>query len=127
MRRQFTLDYWLDDGWYVGRLREVPGVFSQGESLDELERNIRDAFRLVIEDAQEPAHEEALAQLKSRVRQQRKLSKSEIRANLNASLTENEQDRLSLLLVPTMPTFCQSLMKTLLGRKESVHKRSRLR
>jgi predicted RNase H-like HicB family nuclease len=30
MRRQFTLEYWIDDGWYVGRLREVPGVFSQG-------------------------------------------------------------------------------------------------
>jgi hypothetical protein len=24
------LQYWIDDGWYVGRLKEVPGVFSQG-------------------------------------------------------------------------------------------------
>ena len=24
MIRSFTLDFWLDDGWYVGRLREVP-------------------------------------------------------------------------------------------------------
>jgi hypothetical protein len=23
--RYFTLEYWLDDGWYVGRLKEVPG------------------------------------------------------------------------------------------------------
>ena len=48
MRRQFTLEYWMDDGWYVGRLKEVPGVFSQGESLEALEENIRDAYRLVL-------------------------------------------------------------------------------
>ena len=48
MRRQFTLEYWMDDGWYVGKLREVPGVFSQGESLEELEDNIRDAYHLML-------------------------------------------------------------------------------
>ena len=47
----FTLDYWLDDGWYVGKLREVPGVFSQGESLAELKANIQDAYRLMAEEA----------------------------------------------------------------------------
>jgi predicted RNase H-like HicB family nuclease len=49
MRRTFTLDYWQDEGWYVGQLREVPGVFSQGETLAELEENIRDAYQLVLE------------------------------------------------------------------------------
>lgn len=44
---QFTLEYWEDDDWYVGRLREVPGVFSQGRTLKELEENIRDAYRLM--------------------------------------------------------------------------------
>lgn len=44
MLRHFTREYWIDDGWYVGRLKEVPGVFSQGESMDELEENIRDAY-----------------------------------------------------------------------------------
>ena len=48
MRRSFTLEYWLDDDWYVGRLKEVPGVFSQGESLSELEENIRDAYQLLL-------------------------------------------------------------------------------
>jgi predicted RNase H-like HicB family nuclease len=47
MRRPFTLEYWLDDGWYVGRLREVPGAFSQGEALEELEANIEDAYELM--------------------------------------------------------------------------------
>jgi predicted RNase H-like HicB family nuclease len=53
MLRHFTLEYWLDDGWYVGRLKEIPGVFSQGETLTELEENIRDAYQLVKEDAPE--------------------------------------------------------------------------
>jgi predicted RNase H-like HicB family nuclease len=48
MARHFTLEYWMDDGWYVGRLAEVPGVFSQGESLQELEENIRDAYHLML-------------------------------------------------------------------------------
>nr|VFK25429.1 MAG: hypothetical protein BECKMB1821G_GA0114241_101343 [Candidatus Kentron sp. MB]VFK29100.1 MAG: hypothetical protein BECKMB1821I_GA0114274_100832 [Candidatus Kentron sp. MB]VFK74673.1 MAG: hypothetical protein BECKMB1821H_GA0114242_100832 [Candidatus Kentron sp. MB] len=47
MKHLFTLEYWQDDGWYVGKLREVPGVFSQGETLAELEENIEDAYRLM--------------------------------------------------------------------------------
>ncbi|HKH49559.1 MAG TPA: type II toxin-antitoxin system HicB family antitoxin [Thermoanaerobaculia bacterium] len=54
MRKTFTLEYWQDEGWYVGQLREVPGVFSQGETLVELEENIRDAFELVLEDSGKP-------------------------------------------------------------------------
>ena len=49
MMRQFILEYWLDDDWYVGRLKEVPGVFSQGETLEELEANIREAYHLMME------------------------------------------------------------------------------
>jgi predicted RNase H-like HicB family nuclease len=55
MLRQFTLEYWMDDEWFVGRLKEVPGVFSQGESLSELEQNIREAYHLMRED-DEPLH-----------------------------------------------------------------------
>jgi len=62
MQRTFTLEYWLDEGWYVGRLREVPGVFSQGETLAELEENIRDAYQLMREDA--PAMEITNLQVK---------------------------------------------------------------
>ena len=55
MRRTFTLEYWQDENWYVGQLREVPGVFSQGATLTELEDNIRDAYELVLEDSGKPA------------------------------------------------------------------------
>jgi predicted RNase H-like HicB family nuclease len=47
--KKFTLEYWKDDDWFVGRLVEVPGVFSQGETLDELKGNIGDAYRMMVE------------------------------------------------------------------------------
>ena len=47
MRHQFTLEYWRDGDWYVGRLIEVPGVFSQGATLAELIENVRDAYELM--------------------------------------------------------------------------------
>ena len=50
MVERFTLDFWMEEGWYVGKLREVPGVFSQGESLEELKMNIQDAYNLMMQD-----------------------------------------------------------------------------
>ena len=44
-----TLEYWEDEGWLVGRLVEVPGVFSQGETIEELKSNIQDAYKLMLE------------------------------------------------------------------------------
>ena len=54
MTRFFTLEYWTDEGWFVGRLKEVPGVFSQGESLEELKENIADAYRAMLEAEPQP-------------------------------------------------------------------------
>jgi len=48
MTRFFTLEYWQDDGWLVGRLKEVPGVFSQGKTLEELKENVIDAYRMML-------------------------------------------------------------------------------
>ena len=56
MKRFFTLEYWQDDNWFVGKLKEVPGVFSQGETLEELEANIADAYRMMIETEPGPTH-----------------------------------------------------------------------
>lgn len=52
MKRRFTLEYWEEDGWFIGRLKEVPGVFSQGETLQELEENIQDAYHLMMEETE---------------------------------------------------------------------------
>jgi len=37
MIRYFTLEYWIDEGWYVGRLKEVPGVFNKGGDYPRIE------------------------------------------------------------------------------------------
>lgn len=59
MERLFTLEYWTDDGWFVGRLKEVPGVMSQGETLNELKGNITDAYRMMRDAEDQPAHPDA--------------------------------------------------------------------
>ena len=48
---KLTLEYWEDDGGYVGRLKEVPGVISQGDTLAQLRENIVDAYRMMLSDA----------------------------------------------------------------------------
>lgn len=50
----FTFEYWEDDGGYVGRLREVPGVFNHGDILEALEENIQDACQLMTADYTTP-------------------------------------------------------------------------
>ena len=50
MSLRLRLEYWKDGDWFVGRLRQVPGVFSQGATLEELEENIRDAYQLMLDD-----------------------------------------------------------------------------
>ncbi len=49
MSIRFRLEYWQDGDWFAGQLPQVPGVFSQGATLEELEENILDAYRLMIE------------------------------------------------------------------------------
>jgi predicted RNase H-like HicB family nuclease len=50
MSQDLVLEYWQEDGWYIGRLKGVPGVFSQGRTLEELEEYIHDAYRLMVEE-----------------------------------------------------------------------------
>jgi predicted RNase H-like HicB family nuclease len=54
MEMHFSLEYWRDDEWFVGRLKGVPGIFSQGKTLLELEENIRDAYHLMMEEEESP-------------------------------------------------------------------------
>ena len=59
MGARFTLEYWKDGDWFVGQVREVPGVFSQGKTLGELEENIRDAYRLMLKGRRAVRHRRA--------------------------------------------------------------------
>jgi predicted RNase H-like HicB family nuclease len=48
MRHRFTLEYWQDGNWVVGRLLEIPGVFSQGATVEELRENIQLVYDLMV-------------------------------------------------------------------------------
>jgi predicted RNase H-like HicB family nuclease len=51
---RFRLEYWKDGDWYVGRLPQIRGVFSQGATLQELEENNCDAYQLMLEEPTSP-------------------------------------------------------------------------
>jgi len=51
MQRFFTLEYWQDDNWFVGKLKEIPGVFSQGKTVEELKENIIDAYHMMLAES----------------------------------------------------------------------------
>ena len=50
----FQMEYWKDGPRFVGRLPQIPGVFSQGATLQELEENLGDAYRIML-DVQGPS------------------------------------------------------------------------
>ena len=41
-----------DTGLYVGHVPGFPGAHSQGESLDELQRNLREVVEMLLEDGE---------------------------------------------------------------------------
>ncbi len=49
-----TLLYWKDGDFWLGKFEEHPEIMTQGHTLEELEENIRVAYRLmVLEDVPE--------------------------------------------------------------------------
>jgi len=50
MDRKLTLINWKHDGFWLGKLLDHPEIMTQGETLRELEENIKDAFRLMALD-----------------------------------------------------------------------------
>jgi predicted RNase H-like HicB family nuclease len=44
-------------GWYVGWVEEIPGTITQGQSLDECRKNLRDALRLMLETRRDEARQ----------------------------------------------------------------------
>lgn len=52
--KKYTLEYWREDDWFVGRIVEIPGLFNQGKSLDELVGNLYDAYFLMMEEGIPP-------------------------------------------------------------------------
>ncbi len=47
MKTKMTMIYWKSDKFYLGKLFEHPEIMTQGETIEELEENIKDAYLLM--------------------------------------------------------------------------------
>ena len=54
MSSKLTMLYWKSDKFWLGKLLEFPQIMTQGETIEELKDNIKDAYQLmVLEDVLE--------------------------------------------------------------------------
>ena len=54
MEKHLTMVYWKGDQFWLGKLIEHPEIMTQGETLEELEANLKDAYlSLVMDDVPE--------------------------------------------------------------------------
>ena len=63
MKRQFTSVIEKRGKWYVGFVEEIPGVNTQGKTLAEVRRNLKEALTLVIEANRELAARERTSEV----------------------------------------------------------------
>jgi predicted RNase H-like HicB family nuclease len=57
METRLKMIYWKGDKFWVGKLFEHPEIMTQGETLEELEENMRDAYMLMAMDEVPDDHE----------------------------------------------------------------------
>jgi len=50
MKTKLTLLYWKGEKYWLGKLLEHPEIMTQGQTLKELEENIKDAYLLMVMD-----------------------------------------------------------------------------
>lgn len=50
MHTKIKMVYWKGEKFWLGKVIEHPEIMSQGETLEELEENIKDAYKLMIMD-----------------------------------------------------------------------------
>jgi len=48
MQREFTAVIEKRGRWYIGTVEEIPGVNTQGRTLRELRRNLKEAIQLIF-------------------------------------------------------------------------------
>jgi predicted RNase H-like HicB family nuclease len=54
MAKPLTMVYWKSEKFWLGKLIEYPAIMTQGETLEELEENLKDAYTMmVMEDVPE--------------------------------------------------------------------------
>ena len=50
MKTKMKMIYWKGEKFWVGKLFEHPEIMTQGETLEELEENMKDAYLLMTMD-----------------------------------------------------------------------------
>ena len=51
MEHRLKMIYWKGEKFWLGKLLEHPDIMTQGETVEELEENIKDAYQaMVLED-----------------------------------------------------------------------------
>ncbi len=50
MNTKLTMIYWKSDKFWLGKLLEHPEIMTQGETIEELEENLKDAYLLMALD-----------------------------------------------------------------------------
>jgi predicted RNase H-like HicB family nuclease len=50
METKLKMVYWKSEKFWVGKLLEHPEIMTQGETLEELEDNMKDAYSLMTMD-----------------------------------------------------------------------------
>ena len=50
MYTKIKMVYWKGEKFWLGKVLEHPEIMSQGETLEELEENLKDAYKLMLMD-----------------------------------------------------------------------------
>jgi len=57
MPNKFHLINWKSEQFWLGKLMEHPEIMTQGETLEELEANIMDAYQIMVFDDLPPQYQ----------------------------------------------------------------------
>ncbi|MCL4384885.1 MAG: type II toxin-antitoxin system HicB family antitoxin [Actinobacteria bacterium] len=50
MNTKLNIVYWKGERFWLGKILEHPEIMSQGETIEELEENLKDAYKLMLMD-----------------------------------------------------------------------------
>ena len=50
MSSKLTLIYWKSEKFWLGKLLEHPEIMTQGETIEELEENVKDTYLQIVMD-----------------------------------------------------------------------------
>jgi predicted RNase H-like HicB family nuclease len=50
MQNKLSMIYWKGEKFWVGKILEFPEIMTQGETLEDLEENLRDAYKMMVLD-----------------------------------------------------------------------------